>query len=553
MATRFNAMLTSSLLTIVLIAGCGETEKPAGSAAVTPAVPESSHSTGAHQAEITWFDGSVDEAFTLAKTTGKPVYLYWGAVWCPPCQEIKHTVFKSPQFIAQSELFVPVYLDGDTERAQAWGEKFGVKGYPTMIVFSPAGEEVTRIPGGIDISAYTTVLQLSLDHMRPTAQLVQAALKDPTSLTASDLQQLAYYSWGQDFNALPEGTDPILFEQLSNVAKEPKVSSRLYMQYLLLAADAASEADDEVVVKRVDPARLQSILSEPALVVASWDYLAYWSEEIRGLLAGTEAEVLATMNQWADAMLANRHHPDISTAEQLGGWLPYVFLHKAESQKLADTESATPAPLPADKLQALKADGEQANKITRNAFARQSVISQLSYLYQQAGLADEARSLLIAELEISKSPYYFMSSLSSMAESDGNIEEALSWRKQAYETSTGPATRFQWGANYVRTLIRLTPEDGETITATTMKLFDDLQGMEETFAGRNFRVLRSMSRALEAWDDEYNEEASMLTAFRGRIQNMCSQQDADSLESTNCASLLASGETSTAATTGGAG
>ena len=51
------------------------------------------------------------------------------------CHAISATVFKSPEFLERSKLFVPVYLDGDTENAQAYGEKFSVRGYPTMIVF----------------------------------------------------------------------------------------------------------------------------------------------------------------------------------------------------------------------------------------------------------------------------------------------------------------------------------------------------------------------------------------------------------------------------------
>ena len=44
---------------------------------------------------IAWYQGSVQEAFSSALAKDKPVFLYWGAVWCPPCQEIKQTVFKS--------------------------------------------------------------------------------------------------------------------------------------------------------------------------------------------------------------------------------------------------------------------------------------------------------------------------------------------------------------------------------------------------------------------------------------------------------------------------
>ena len=50
-------------------------------------------------------------------------------------------------------MFIPVYLDGDDENAQANGERFAVLGYPTMIVFDADGTELTRIPNGIDIQA----------------------------------------------------------------------------------------------------------------------------------------------------------------------------------------------------------------------------------------------------------------------------------------------------------------------------------------------------------------------------------------------------------------
>ena len=48
----------------------------------------------------------------------KPVFLYWGAEWCPPCAQIKSTIFNKREFQERTRLFVPVYLDGDTPSAQ---------------------------------------------------------------------------------------------------------------------------------------------------------------------------------------------------------------------------------------------------------------------------------------------------------------------------------------------------------------------------------------------------------------------------------------------------
>ena len=56
--------------------------------------------------------GDLDAAFALARARQQPLFLYWGAVWCPPCNQLKAGLFKDPAFIALTSKFVPVYLDG---------------------------------------------------------------------------------------------------------------------------------------------------------------------------------------------------------------------------------------------------------------------------------------------------------------------------------------------------------------------------------------------------------------------------------------------------------
>lgn len=180
-------------LLCLILAACGDQAGTAGSQAADAVQRNQSSALK----QIPWFDGSVDEAFAQASRLGKPVFLYWGAQWCPPCHELKATIFQRPEFIQQSALFVPVYLDGDSERAQLYGEQFGEMGYPTVIIFSADGVEVTRIPGGMNIEQYVGVMDLALNALRPVADLVEEVRLGET-LDDSAWKLLANYSWGQD-------------------------------------------------------------------------------------------------------------------------------------------------------------------------------------------------------------------------------------------------------------------------------------------------------------------------------------------------------------------
>ena len=55
---------------------------------------------------------------------------------------------------------------------RSYGERFGVVGYPTMILFSPDGTEITRLPGGVDVARYAKILDVALADARPVSDIL---------------------------------------------------------------------------------------------------------------------------------------------------------------------------------------------------------------------------------------------------------------------------------------------------------------------------------------------------------------------------------------------
>jgi thiol-disulfide isomerase/thioredoxin len=483
---------------------------------------------------IQWFDGTVDEAFAVAKAQGKPIYLYWGAEWCPPCHAIKATVFSSPEFIARSHLFVAVYIDGDSENAQAEGEKFGLLGYPTMIIFDSDGNELTRIPGGIDIQAYANILDLTLEKVAPVSDLVKSLALDRTTLSEKECRLLAYNSWGQNPNLTEELDEVELFRSIYDACPaglQPE-QSIAYMQYFGVLLDSL---DTELVESTLNAQQIEEatdvvygILGNYELVRANIFAVILDAANISSALTEKDTpERQKMVESFLAAINKLRADEAVYKRERI-----YTVLGKIRLEQIDDPEVELSEELQAEAISVVA----WADESTPDPYQRQDIINASSGVLERAGLVKEAKALLLAELDTSKEPYYFMVSLGDIEQEAGNYEEAIAWFKKAYDVSTGPATRFQWGYYYVVSLMEMAPDDHARIKSATISVIRELEAGAGFYQRPKAQLARLEQKLLD-WSEE-TEQADTITGIRSDVLVICDNFEGEEGSFETCQSFL---------------
>ena len=469
----------------------------------------------ARASQIAWREGDVDDALAEARELGKPVILYWGAVWCPPCNQMKATLFKDPGFVAETGNFVPVYLDGDTEGAQRWGERFGISGYPTVIVLQPDGTEITRIASATMASELPDLLRVAAGRTTSIEALLEKAGADTASLTADDWKILAGFDWRNDPKHFADlAKAGALLDRLAASALEPALQRRFGL--LALVVSAQKDDDGKVALTPAQQASvgdiLEPILASQTELMANRQELTYDAAGlVSALPESPERAALSTALVAAgDAIYANERlsmterveaaNIDIALAEA-GGAIPPAVLAKVRER-------------------AAWADANAKDKVTR-----QSVIDDAAYLLFDAGDRAGAKKLLTAELERSDQPYYYMSSLSDFAEQEGDKAAAVEWARKAYEASQGPATRVQWAILWSNAVLRLTPEDEAAVVKAADAVIAELGKSPDSYYQRTRVKIAAWGDRLRKWS-ETNGGGEVLERLRTQMAGVCAKQGA---------------------------
>jgi thiol-disulfide isomerase/thioredoxin len=498
--------------------------------------------SAAQAAEIDWFDGTVEEAFEIAKKERRPVFLYWGAVWCPPCHALRTKLFTQPEFVARLAAAIPVYLDGDTERAQIWGEKLGTYGYPTVIVLDPDGREITRIQGTLPPAEYGEAVTRAIEGSRPVTDIV-ASLEEggPGAVSPAELSTVAFYSFEQDQTLkLDIARRRAMFERLRRETPgELEVERARFLTLELFAL--ADESDDIPAATLTSEQReeltagLNAVLSDRTLRNANLDLVLYGSRDVVKLLApepGAGRDALVA--SWIEAAKAIRDDQSLSTDDRVTSFLPRLRLATLDAEPASGGEAP---PVPEELRREIREGVKWAGDQVSDEDEMQAVMNTMAGLLEDAGLAEEAGALLQEKMDRTTAPYYYMGWLAGIEAESGNKEKAVNLYREAWLSARGSGSgstmsAFRWGSSYLRRALQYTPDKVEMISADTETIVGDLLAGPDAFAGGNWSRLQALATAMRKWSEENAEaRAQVVESLTAQVAGACDRFPDDGPES----------------------
>jgi protein disulfide-isomerase len=498
---RFRAAASS--LVIATLAGCH-------------AAPATQAPRSAATASVAWQQGDVDQALTEAKKTGTPILLYWGASWCAPCNKLKATLFRDPAFVELTQHLIPVYLDGDTRGAQVTGERFHLKGYPTLLLLRADGTELSR-PNTLNApDAILATLRSASVAATPSGGLMDRALDHPSEISQAEWRRLAEESWAFRVLSGEAGIGDKLSRLAAN-APDPALRRRFGITSMIqLAAPTDNTHFTSVTLSQKQVRAIEDILRSTAStpdLVAQDRVLAYFESRLVAALppsAGKRA-LAAQLQHAAAALRADTRVPlpdridtleiDIALARNNGPAIPAAVVTMARTFSQSALASTTdPALL-------------------------QSVLHEAALVRRDAGDIEGVHQMLLATLPRLTDRTDAYERLSENAEMRGKPTEAVTWIAREYEGEHGPASRLRFAVDYSDTAIRLLPDDKASVVRGAEAVITSFGGDTGDASSRTAAMVRTWSSRLIRWNAAHGD-AALLGHLSKNLQAVCARQHA---------------------------
>ena len=135
----------------------GSAPRPAAGSPVsslTPPTAAPGSGTGNSRGGIAW--NTYGAGLKQARADGKPMLVDFYASWCGPCRVMDQTTFRHPDVVRRLADLVPVRVNAEEENPRDGhvgvevSDRFGIRGFPTVVLLDSAGHEVSRRTGFLE-------------------------------------------------------------------------------------------------------------------------------------------------------------------------------------------------------------------------------------------------------------------------------------------------------------------------------------------------------------------------------------------------------------------
>lgn len=119
------------------------------------------------KAGVAWVT-TESSALDRARTLHRPIFVDFGAKWCPPCEEMNRTTFRDPRVIEKlANEWVAWKVDATfaTPELKIILDRYTIVGWPTLVFLNAEGKEFPKSRRVGDVLTSDELLQF-LDHVR---------------------------------------------------------------------------------------------------------------------------------------------------------------------------------------------------------------------------------------------------------------------------------------------------------------------------------------------------------------------------------------------------
>jgi protein disulfide-isomerase len=524
-----------------------------------------------------WYQGTIEKAVEHSLNNGKLLLLYWGAEWCPPCHELKNNVFSHPEFSELANEFVAYYLDGDSEDAQYWGEKFEASGYPTVLLLkaskniSNSGEdkysfqELLRLGSSLSFSEFKESVMIAKEGLYTADEVtkdIKALLNGNTNIENIDAKLKYACLFPKEVFLNDDGAVDLAFlDKGLDLSIKNKVDS-YYLDLLrstyyssLLSITAMtfedSQVSDEVKSQSLSVSEIQNrftdvyinqnILSNQKF---SWSLRSMLSYEFVSMLTIlpnlniSEEKRIEITGSWFKQIETIKSDKRASSAIRLWANLPAI-----ETMRLIRNDDPLIKTLKGGLSQIVGKEGKIISEIReivsslKTKHEKGSTVSGAAYLLSEIKQFKEAERILLDEIKTTSTPWYFYRSLASVASKNGDLDAEIKWNKKASESAVGEATKLQWLSLELNSMKNILESDSsksehskqdlkERFSKTLIEFLTYSKAISNPFTGRNMGAQKRAAKAAglvldKNWQEDFDVSSLCNSAQSSQIKERC--------------------------------